>query len=196
MNTLEAIAARRSIRRYQDRPIAREVVERVLAATVQAPSAKNQQPWRFVVLEGRLGDGLVEIMRQQAARLKELGIDIGSLEWSANVIAQAPVTIVVLNAPPPPEVPAEAHDDYDHVMVQSTGGAIQTMLLAATELGLGSLWICDILYAAREILEWLGRPGHVLIGAVSLGYAAEAPAARPRRPWQEVTEWVEPQGLR
>lgn len=189
MNTLEAIANRRSIRRYQSRPVPRELVERVLAATVQAPSAKNAQPWRFVVLEGQKRDRLAEIMRRQATALKAMGIDTGSLEWSAGVIAQASVTIVVLNAPIPPEVPVEAHDGYNHVMVQSTGGAIQTMLLAATELGLGSLWICDILYVGREVLEWLGRPDHVLVAAVSLGYAGEAPGPRPRRPWEEVTEW-------
>ena len=74
-------------------------------------------------------------------------------------------------------------------MLQSTGGAIQTMLLAAHDLGLGALWICDILYAEREVKEWLGREEQTLVACVTLGYAAESPQARPRRPWQEVTEW-------
>lgn len=75
-------------------------------------------------------------------------------------------------------------------MLQSTGAAIQTMLLAAQDLGLGSLWICDVLYASTEILAWLGHPRDTLVAAVSLGYADEEPPARPRRPWQEVTEWL------
>ena len=62
MDTLQAIASRRSVRRYQSRPIPRELIERRLAATAQAPSAKNQQPRRFVVLEGRKRDELVRIM--------------------------------------------------------------------------------------------------------------------------------------
>jgi nitroreductase len=192
MQTLDAIAGRRSIRRFQDRPIPRDLIECVLASTVQAPSAKNAQPWRFVVLEGERRDTLVRIMKEQAARLKSMGWDIGSLEWTARSMAAAPVTIVVFNAAIPAAIPAEAHDAYRFVMLQSTGGAIQTMLLAAHDLGLGSLWICDILYATDEVKAWLGREDEELVACVTLGYADESPAARPRRPWQEVTEWEAP----
>jgi nitroreductase len=81
-------------------------------------------------------------------------------------------------------------DDGGNVVdVQSIGGAIQTMLLAAHELGLGTLWICDVFYAYDGLREWLGRKEQ-MIAAVSIGYADEAPEARPRKPWQEVTEWV------
>ena len=189
MNTLEAIASRRSIRRYEDRPVPRELTEQVLAATVQAPSAKNVQPWRFVVLEGPPKDALVQILKDCAATLKASGADSGSLRWTVRSMSQAPVCIVVLEPAVPEEIPARFHDDYHLVMLQSIGAAIQTLLLAAQELGLGSLWICDILYAAGEVLAWLGRPDHRLIAAVSLGYAAESPGPRPRHPWPEVTEW-------
>ncbi len=74
-------------------------------------------------------------------------------------------------------------------MLQSIGGAIQTMLLAAQVLGVGSLWICDVLYCEDEINACFGHGADTLVAAVSLGYAAESPRARPRRPWQEVTEW-------
>ena len=81
-------------------------------------------------------------------------------------------------------------DAWDLVMLQSTGAAIQDMLLAATDLGIGSLWICDVLYARCEVLEWLGHPDDTLVAAVTLGYVSgEVPGPRPRRPWQEVTEW-------
>jgi nitroreductase len=52
METMEAISRRRSIRRFTDAPVPRELVEKVLAAEILAPSAKNRQPWRFIVLEG------------------------------------------------------------------------------------------------------------------------------------------------
>ncbi len=58
MNTFEAIAARRSIRGFQDKPVPRALIEQVLQAAVQAPSGKNRQPWRFVVVEGRVHAGL------------------------------------------------------------------------------------------------------------------------------------------
>ena len=189
MEVLEAIDARRSIRRFQSRPIPRETLERLLEATIQAPSAKNVQPWRLVVLEGAEHAKLAAMMLEQANRLKALGEDIGSLEWTARAMAPAPLTVVWFNTAPPPEVPAEAHDDWRWVMLQSTGGAIQTMLLAAAGLGLGSLWICDILYVADEVKAWLGREQDDLVACVTLGYADEAPGPRPRKPWRAVTEW-------
>ncbi|MHB1318812.1 MAG: nitroreductase family protein [Anaerolineae bacterium] len=188
MDTLQAIADRRSIRRFRAEPVSRETLEEILAATVRAPSAKNQQPWRFVVLEGEAALGLAQIMKQAATVLVQDGKDIGSLAWTAAVVEQAPVTILVYDAAPPAEIPAQFHDDYRFVMLQSIGGAIQTMLLAAQALGLGSLWICDVLYCEDEINTWIGNSAGKLVAAVSLGRADEAPRARPRRPWQEVTE--------
>jgi nitroreductase len=67
---------------------------------------------------------------------------------------------------------------------------IQTMLLAAEALGLGTLWIADILYAYPLIREWLGR-GEELVAAVSVGYPDESPAARSRMTVAELTEWRE-----
>ena len=51
MNTLEAIAQRRSIRKYKEAPVPDELIEKVLAAATQAPSGMNRQPWHFVVVK-------------------------------------------------------------------------------------------------------------------------------------------------
>lgn len=190
MDTLAAIGRRRSIRRFRPDPVPRQLIETVLTAAVQAPSAKNRQPWRFVVLEGAAREKLARLMEEGAAFLKSHGENVGSCEASARVVRQAPVTIVVFNA-------AHEHDGliFDHVTynapdIQSIGGMVQTMLLAAESLGLGSLWICDVLYAYPAVRSWLARRQE-LVTAVSLGWADEAPAARPRTSWQEVTEWRE-----
>ena len=71
---------------------------------------------------------------------------------------------------------------------QSIGAAIENMTLAATELGLGSLWICDTFFAQKELCEWLGADGE-LYAALALGYAAEAPGPRPRKKMEDVIEW-------
>lgn len=102
MNTLQAIARRRSIRRFQERPIPRELIDQVLAATVLAPSAKNAQPWRFIVVEQPKRDELIQIMRLKAEQLKMETMNLGSLEWTTRVMAQAPVTVFILNTCPPP----------------------------------------------------------------------------------------------
>ena len=80
MNTLEAIANRRSIRKFESRPIPREDIERVITAAIQAPSAKNAQPWRFVVLEGEKNRRLAQMMLDEAEKLMAQGVGIGSLD--------------------------------------------------------------------------------------------------------------------
>ena len=71
---------------------------------------------------------------------------------------------------------------------QSIGAAIENMTLAATDLGLGSLWICDTCFAYQELNGWLNAGGE-LIAALALGYADEAPAVRPRKSLEEAAEW-------
>ncbi len=78
---------------------------------------------------------------------------------------------------------------WDVVDIQSIGAAIQNMLLAAQDLGLGSLWICDVFVAYEEFCEWLGEKGE-MIAAVSFGYAAESPAARPRKPFNDLVNFI------
>ena len=190
MDTLEAISRRRSIRRFKSTPVPRELIERVLEAAVQAPSAKNRQPWRFVVLEGGACDTLARLMEEGAAFLRGQGEDVGSCEHSARIVRQAPVTILVFNAAYEHEGLIFEHVIYNAPDIQSIGGMVQTMLLAAEALGLGSLWICDVLYAYPTIRKWLGQRLE-LVTAVSLGFADEAPAARPRMRVDELTEWRE-----
>jgi nitroreductase len=141
---LEAIAQRRSIRRFKADPIPDEVLQRILTAGTQAPSSKNRQPWRFLV------------------------VTHGLRPWLAHSIEQ---------------------NFYALVDTQSIGAAIQNMLLAAQDLGVGSLWICDVFEAYEELCTWLGEPGQ-MVAAVSLGYADESPAARSRKPVGEVTRWL------
>ena len=188
MNTLEAIAARRSIRKFKDTPIEDEVLQKILTAGIQAPSGKNRQPWRFIIVKGEKRNEMVKVMRQGIDRTKAEGEDPGSSEWSAQVIEQAPVTIFVFN--PDGLKPWLAHSIdqmfQDVVNIQSIGACIQNMLLAALDLGLGSLWICDVFVAYDELCTWLGESGE-MIAAVSFGYPNESPAERWRKSIDEVT---------
>jgi nitroreductase len=191
MNTLEAIAQRRSIRKFKADPVPDELVTEVLKATVQAPSAKNRQPWHFVVVsKPDQRAEMVRVMRKSIDQVEKMEVDIGSARWTAAVMEQAPVTVFVFNSCAERD-PGKLFWEYDLsiVDVQSIGGAIQTMLLAAQDLGLGTLWICDVLYAYDELCDWLGQT-HQLVAAVSLGYPDEAPEARPRKPLDEVVQWL------
>jgi nitroreductase len=191
MNTLEAIAGRRSIRRFKRVPIPDEMLQAILKAATQAPSSKNRQPWRFVVVSGEKCAEMVRVMREGIAKMKARGEDPGSSEWTADVMEQAPVTVFVFN--PHGMHPWLAHSIEQMwqavVNTQSIGAAIQNMALAAQDLGIGSLWICDVFEAYDELCQWLGEPGQ-MVAAMSLGYADESPAARSRKPVNEVTRWL------
>ena len=191
MNTLDAIAARRSIRKFKDTPIAEDLLQVILKAGSQAPSGKNRQPWRFVIVKEDKRPEMVKIFREAIARAKSQGNEIGSSEWSTNVMEQAPVSIFVINPEGLPPWLAHSIDQNfsDVVDIQSAGAAIQNMLLAAQDLGLGSLWICDVFTAYEELLNWLGEKGE-MIAAVSFGYADESPAARSRKPFSEIVRTV------
>jgi len=73
METREAISRRRSIRKFKDAPVPREMIERVLSAAVLAPSAKNRQSWRFVVLQGAARLKLARLMEEGAAFVEAPG---------------------------------------------------------------------------------------------------------------------------
>lgn len=191
MNTREAIAARRSIRRFKSDPIPTEHLQAILTAATQAPSGHNRQPWRFAVVSGDKHAEMVQVMRQGIADAKARGEDIGSSEGTAAAMERAPVTVFVFN--PYGMAPWLAHSIEQNFMAlvntQSVGAAIQNMVLAAQDLGIGSLWICDVFEAYEELRVWLGEEGQ-MVAAVSFGYADESPGPRPRKPMDQVVKWL------
>jgi len=192
MNTLEAIRARRSIRRFKTDAVARASVEKILEAAVMAPSAKNSQTWRFTVVSEEKRDEMVRILRDTITQREANGEDTGSSKWSIEVMAQAPVTVFVHNTAGihPWKARKEHESWWDLATVQSVGAAIENMLLAATELGVGSLWIADVWEAYQAINGWLGIDDQ-LVSAVCFGIADVSPAAPPRKPMDSVVRWVE-----
>jgi nitroreductase len=185
MNIIQAIEKRRSIRRFKDKPIPDEIIKKILNTAVQAPSGKNRQPWHFIVIRDKKKKKMMEIIRQVINRDKKQGRDTGSSEGTARAMDQAAVTIFVFNTNAQRSRDKTASSIVD---VQSIGAAIQNMLLAAMEYGIGSLWICDVYYADDELCSWLGQTNE-MVAAVSLGYPDEQPNARPRKSIKQVSEW-------
>jgi nitroreductase len=190
MDTLEAIATRRSNRRFKADPIPQDVLEKILNAAIMAPSGKNRQPWRFVVVpEDKRGE-MIARMRAGIARFKARGEAIGSAEGTAAVMAQAPVTVFIFNTEgKPPWLDRSIQETvWDTVNIQSIGAATQNICLAAHALGLGSLWICDVFYAYEELSAWLGQDTQ-MIAAVALGYPADNPVIFSRKPLADAIAW-------
>ena len=191
MNTLEAINARRSIREFKDEPVDRDTVEKILDTAVMAPSAKNSQTWRFTVVPQSKREEFLEIIRKGVANREAEGQEVGTIQWSIRCIEQAPITILVHNTDGihPWKARKEHESWWDVATVQSVGAAIQNMLLAATEFGLGSLWIADIWEAYAEINAWLGTDDQ-LVSAVSFGQPAVDPSVPARKPMEDIVRWL------
>jgi nitroreductase len=107
-----------------------------------------------------------------------------------NIMMQAPILIVVLNNNG--KNPFE-DIDVDNRFIEifdtlSIGASVENMLLKANEMGLGTLWVANTFYAYEELTEYLGTT-HQLVGAVALGYPAEDPTPRPRKPIEETVEY-------
>jgi nitroreductase len=155
---LAAILTRRSIRRYEPRPVENEIVERLLRAAMSAPSAGNEQPWHFVVLRDRAMLDSVPEVHPHSRMLKEVS-----------------VAIVVCGDPA-----VEIHPGY---WVLDCAAATENILIAATALGLGTVWLGVFPREdrVRGVRDLLGIPEHIIpFSIVPVGYAAESkpPAER------------------
>ncbi|MBW6410176.1 nitroreductase family protein [Clostridium weizhouense] len=187
MDVIKAIEERRSIRKFQDKTVSKEIIEKVLELATKAPSGKNRQPWRFIVLQDRRKEELVSLMKCSLNRDKEQNKSTGSFELSINSINEASAVVLVFNTF------SNFEEDYNHYRLltdtQSIGAAIQTLLLAAQDFKLGTLWICDIFHCDKEICSWLNIKDEI-VAAVAIGYPNQSPYPRPRKLLDKVIKWI------
>lgn len=192
------IGRRRSIRRYIPCPIDRAVIERLLRAATQAPSAHNRQPWRFAVLDDAATKGT--LASAMGARLRQDrsadGDDPQAIEAdvarSYARLTEAPAVILVcVETRDMDEYPDQRRRNAEHLMaVQSTAMAAQNLLLAAEQEGLGACIMCAPLFCPEVVVEALGLPQtwqpQML---VTLGSPANSGKDRPRLPLDEIVTW-------
>lgn len=174
--TLQTIYQRRSVRQFQDRPLSDDLIRTVLDAANQAPSAHNQQSWKFVVIRNQKKQDLARLVSQQAAAFPKPSSAI--LRMAGRSIASAPVVIAAMNTGTLIEhgtelfkIEPEASDDFFRTMeIQSSAAAVENLLLAATALGLGSVWLGVLFLIKREVLDFLGEAQGEFMAVIPLGY--------------------------
>ncbi|MCC8022395.1 MAG: nitroreductase family protein [Clostridiales bacterium] len=198
MEFMDTIRARHSTRRFQEKPVERRQVERLLEAAMLAPSAKNRQNWHFVAVDGAQKAGMLAAMRRgleressdQALLPEYQGGYHASVRNSIRAMEEAPVTVFVLNRDRENQwEPGGRGMQYLDIAGQlSIGAAVEHLLLAAAEAGLDSLWICDIFFAYPDLSQWLAAE-YQIVSAVSLGYGTNPGRQAPRVPLQERLTW-------
>jgi nitroreductase len=142
----QAIKERRSIREFSEKPVKRELLHKIISAGVWAPSGLNNQPWRFVTIQD-----------------KDISVRLAALTHYSHIVAAAPALIAVY---------LDKKKMYDSVKdYQAAGACIQNMLLAAHELGLGAVWLGQILTNKRQVNDVLQLGDQYdLMAVVALGY--------------------------
>lgn len=148
---MDAIFQRRSIRHYQIKQIEPEKLQRILRAGMAAPSSTNDQEWEFVVIQ------------KEETRRKIIEIDI-----YAKALETAPVAILVCANMQQTSEPDELF------WVQDLSAAAQNMLIEATDLGLGSLWMGLYENQRTQLQTLLQLPAHIMpLILLAFGYAAQ-----------------------
>ena len=162
MEFKELMAARRSVRRFSDRAVPREVVDRILAEALTAPSSRNSRSTRFLVVDRH------DLIARMA----------GMRDYGSAFMEGAPLAVVVcadLTRNP------GASGDW---WVMDASAASENLLLAAHAVGLGAVWTgvyprSERVKAVRTIL---GLPESVVpLNVIPIGYPAETP--EPKQKW-------------
>ena len=191
LNLMEIIRGRRSVRRYQDRPVPRELIEEILEAARWAPSPHGRQPWRFAVLtrdapKRALAAAMGDEWRRQLAldgQVPEV-IETRFAKSRERIIRAPTIIIPCLYLADLDVYPDAARSAAEMTMaIQSLGCAVQNMLLMAYSLGLDGGWMCAPLFCPEVVVAALDLDAALIPHAlITLGYAAADPVRRERLP--------------
>ena len=154
MSLYDLILSRRSIRSYDDKEIPKDVLEKIVEAGRQSPSAANRQPYRFIIVDDS------ELKQELPGRFSRF-------------IQKAPVVIVGCA-----NIKALLTGKWATI---DTTIALENMILAAWSLGVGSCWIGS--FNEKKVKDLLKIPkAWKVVALVSLGYPAETPKIRKKKP--------------
>lgn len=195
----DIIRGRRSVRKYQSHPVARDLVEQVLEAARWAPSPHGRMPWRFVVLTKPalkliLSEAMAEAW-QHNLQMDEQPAEIVALRLrkSKERLLGAPTLIMpCLYLEDLDRYPdAERQHNETIMAIQSLGASIQNMLLKAYRLGLDAGWMCAPLFCPEVVVQALALDRRLIPHAlITLGYAAADPKRRERLPLDQlIVQW-------
>jgi len=195
-NTLLSIKNRRSVRTFIDKPVSDESLQTILNAANQAPSAHNQQSWRFVVIRGEKKSELVNLICAKAADFpKPVSV---LLRLASRSIASAPVVIAVANNGELISRGTElfkvnkdtAYDFFRIMEIQSSAAAVQNLLLAATSLDLATVWLGVLVLIKSDILRFLGEPEGEFMAVIPVGYSAVKNTGPQKQPLEMIVKYL------
>ncbi len=155
---MDTIFSRRSIRKYLPKPVTRDLIEKILKAGMNAPSAGDEQPWHFIIIDKHY-----------------LLQEISEIHPYAKMLKDAPVAILVCGD--------LSILKFKDLWIQDCSAASENMLLAAHDMRLGAVWIgvYPVENLVREVRNILNIPQHIVpFSIIGMGYPAEEKTGRLR----------------
>ena len=195
--SIKSIYNRRSIRNFLEKDIPLELLYEILNAGREAPSAKNSQPWKYIVFGNEKKKELLQAMKAGLDRedkgitdLPKSRFGISDAKNTLRIMSEAPIIIIVLNTNAISPFLKINNDERISEICDSLaiGASIENMVLTAEDMGLGTLWIANTCFAYSELVEYLDTDKQ-LVGAIAIGYPNEKPAKRPRKSLEEIAEF-------
>ncbi len=187
-DTLRTIKDRHSVRTFLKDDVSDGEISTLLQAANAAPSAHNQQAWRFIVLRGEKKNELAQVVTARSAAFPRPAAAL--LRMGAKSIISAPVVIAVANSGDLIRHGIElfkvekemAHDFFRTMEIQSSAAAVENILVAATSLGLGTVWL-GILYLIKdEVLRFLDEPEGEFMAVVPVGHPVKTGSGPKKQP--------------
>jgi nitroreductase len=189
MDFREVVRARRSVRDFDPAPLSREVLQRIIDGARLAPSAGNEQPWRFYVASGEKREEIGSLIACTTVHLRDYLDVLGpegheeAARWYS-ALGDAPTLIVVTS-------PASADAQIASERCVSLGAAVENILLAAVDEGLAACNITFSHWAAQDLVRALGvADGWNIVTVIAIGKPGTTPPKeQQRRP--DDTIWLE-----
>ncbi|MEM1559231.1 MAG: nitroreductase family protein [Candidatus Bathyarchaeia archaeon] len=177
MEVFEAIRTRRSIRTYEDKPVEEDKLLRILEAARLAPSAGNRQPWKFIIITDPKVKEAIKTVKEKMRPPQARGSP------RKGPLDTAPVVIVGC------AIPGESFPGTDFWKID-VSIALQNLVLAAWEQGLGTCWI-GVFHEEQELKKVLGIPEEArIVAMITVGYPAEKKEpVTDRKPLQQIISY-------
>ena len=198
MELKQVIKERHSCRSYLPTPISDEVIKEIVESARLAPSSKNAQQWKFVCVKtDKESKDIAKIMQDFYIKNKEKPEIIksaSSVFATGKILEQCPAIILVFEDCE--RINRTKVEDISALL--SIGGAVEHMMLTATDLGLGCLWICDTFYVHSELADYILNKlketeyknfineDNRLVCAMAVGEMAEPKHKRPRKSLEDI----------
>ncbi len=178
MDFIDIVKRRRSIRKYLPIEVRKEDIEKIIDAGTLAPSAHFKEPWEVLVVK-KAKQEIARFMKEYSEQKSE---DISILKTASTIETCDTLLLIYCN-----------NFEQEKYNLLSIGAMIENMLLEATNLGIGSLWIGNILHVEEQVNAYfqINSKEKKLISAVALGYSGKEPKELVRKKGSEITKYID-----